>query len=194
MKKVYGNIKDLYPEVKNGRIQTVAGLWHEAHVKNPTLRFEEFLKELDASVSGGSLALQEPPIRSFEDYVKSWRYGFRVWLMALGIITALVVVESLTVDFPLIGIRWVAGTFLILIAPGYTFTWAFFPSRKQLAGLNRFALTIAMSLFLVPATALLLNYTPIGIHTEPLSAILAALSLVFLYVGMRREFVIARRV
>jgi len=192
MKKDYGgSINEVHEEIADGRIHTVADLWQRMRLKRPRLGFEEFLSELNASTS---VRVEEPVILHFEDYLKSWRYGFRAWLTATGILVTFFLVESLRVGWPLVAVRWVAGTFLTLVAPGFTFTWALFPSRRQPAGLNRLALTIAMSLFLVPATALLLNYTPIGIHAEPVAAILTALSLSFLYVGMRREFVLARRI
>lgn len=193
MKKAYDSIHTLHSEVKNGKIHTVGELWRLASQKNPKLGFDEFLRELNLLVSKGLLNTEEPSLRHFRDYVTAWRYGFRVWLTTFSIIAALVLTEVLQVGFPLVIARWIAGTFLILIAPGFTFTWALFPSRQQLAGLNRLALTIALSLFLVPAIALLLNYTPLGIHAEPLAAILAMLSLALMCIGMRREFITIAR-
>ena len=194
MKKGYGSKMDMFQvDIKNGKIRTVEELWQAAHRNDPQLQFEEFLRELNLSLSKGAFGLEEPVIRTFSQYAKSWRYGFRVWITVLSIIVALVLSEFLKAGFPLVALRWVAGSFLILIAPGFTFTWTLFPSRKELRGLNRFALTVAMSLFLVPAIALLLNYTPIGIHEEPIALLMAGLSVLFLCVGVRREFSIAQR-
>ena len=194
MKKVYGpNSQDLRAEVASGRFRTVGELWQEMLQRNPKLRFEELLSQIDALVSEGLIRTEEPLVRHFEDYLKSWRYGFRGWVTALSIIVGLGLVEALNVGFPLVAIRWVAGTFLILVAPGFTLTWALFPSRRQLSELDRFALTVAMSLFLVSTISLLLNLTYLGIRAEPMAAVLAALSLGFLGVGMLREFVVARR-
>ncbi len=191
MKKGYGeNTQDLYPEVKSKGGITVGELWQGTRLKRPSVEFEEFLNELHALTSQGLLKMEEPPVRSFRDYIKSWRYGFRGWVTALSIIASLVLVEFIQSGFPLVFIRWAAGTFLVLTLPGYTLTWALFPSRTKTAGLNRLALTIAMSLFLVPATGLLLNYTPIGIRAEPIAAILGGVSLLFLYIGIRREYAI----
>jgi hypothetical protein len=191
VKKGYGDkSQDLYTEVKAKGRMTVGQLWKAISPNRPGLAFEDFLKELQTAQSRGVLRMEEPPIATFRDYVKSWRYGFRGLLTALSVIASLPIVELLQASFPWVAIRWVAGTFLILIAPGYTFTWTLFPSREKTAGLNRLALTIAMSLFLVPATGLLLNYTPFGIRPEPIAAILAVLSLLFLYAGMHREFAI----
>jgi len=189
VKKGYGgNIQDLYAEVKRKGGMTVGELWQSIRSIRPERRFEDFLNELQTAQSQGVLKMEEPPIHTFRDYVKCWRYGFRAWLTAVSVIASLPIVELLQVSYPWVAIRWVAGTFLVLIAPGYTFTWTLFPSREKTAGLNRLALTIAMSLFLVPATGLLLNYTPFGIRAEPIAAILGVLSLLFLYVGMHREF------
>jgi hypothetical protein len=195
MKKRYGSdLPNIYASVRDGKVRTVGELWRLASSKNPELEFEDFLTELNTSVSEGLLEIEEPSIRSFGEYVRSWRYGFRAWLVIFSVVLGLILVEALQVGYPLVIVRWIAGTYLILIAPGFTLAWALFPSRRQLAGLNRLALTIALSLFLVPAIGLLLNYTPLGIHAEPVAEILAALSLALLYVGMRREFTaIARR-
>jgi len=194
MKKVYGiNAKDLRAVVASGQFRTVGELWQGMRLKNSKLEFEELVRQLDALVSEGSVRMEEPLIRHFEDYLKSWGYGFRGWVTALGVVVGLLVVEGLNVGFPLVAVRWIAGTYLILIAPGFTLTWVLFPSRGEIAGLNRFALTVAMSIFLVPTAALLLNLTPLGIRSGPMAVVLAVLSLGFLYVGMRREFTIARR-
>ena len=188
MKKGYGdNVQDLYAQVKSKRSMTVNELWQALRTNRHELGFEEFLNELQAATQQGLVKMEEPRIGNFREYFKSWRYGFRAWLTGLSVVAAMFIVEFLQASFPLILIRWIAGTFLVLIPPGYTLVWTLFPSRRKPAGLNRFALTVAMSLFLVPATGLLLNYTPLGIRPEPIAAILGGLSLLFLYVGMRRE-------
>lgn len=194
MKKGSGiQIDHFFDQVRQGTIQTVDELWQAVHGVNPQFRSEEFMHELHEAIAQGSLSLVGRPVRTFSDYVKSWRYGFRARATALSIVVAVILVETLSGGFPLILIRWVAGTFLILIAPGFSLVWALFPSRDQPAGLSRLALTVAMSLFLVPITGLFLNYTPLGIHADSIGLIMAGMSLVFLYVGMRREFVIVRR-
>jgi uncharacterized membrane protein len=62
-----------------------------------------------------------------------------------------------------------------------------------MSGFNRLGLTIAMSLFLVPAIGLVFNYTPLGIEPQPVAAALAALTITFLFLGAYREYIIQTR-
>ena len=50
------------------------------------------------------------------------------------------------------------------------------------------ALAIAMSIFMVPAIGLVLNYTPLGIDPRTIAAILIVLTIVLLFGGAYREF------
>ena len=54
--------------------------------------------------------------------------------------------------------RYLLGSLFVLFLPGYTFIKALFPA-KQLDSIERTALSIGMSLALVPMIGLLLNYT-----------------------------------
>jgi uncharacterized membrane protein len=67
------------------------------------------------------------------------------------------------------------GTIFILFLPGYTFIKILFP-KKELDNIERVALSIGMSLALVPITGLILNYTPWGIRTNPITISLLALT------------------
>lgn len=188
MKKAYGSdLQQFTADIRSAKLETVGELWSLAHSRNPSLGPDQFLTLLNSAVSQGFIKIRAPSIRSFSEYFKSWRYGFRGWLTLLSIVFSFIVVEASGVGLLGVALRWVMGSFLILFAPGFTLTWALFPSREKPAGWNRLALTIALSLFLVPATGLLLNFTYLGIHAESMAAVLVILSLIFLFVGMRRE-------
>jgi len=55
--------------------------------------------------------------------------------------------------------RYLLGSIFVLLLPGYTFIKALFPT-KELDEIERMALSIGMSLALVPITGLLLHHTP----------------------------------
>jgi len=84
-------------------------------------------------------------------------------------------------------LRYVFGSVLVLFLPGYALIETLYPKR-ELDELTRFALSIGLSLALVPLTGLVLNYTPFGIRLLPVAISLAGLTLALLIVAERRRF------
>lgn len=177
-------------ELQTGRIETVDELWDRLRAQYPKLDFDSFRIELRELMGGGYVEIVEPVFADFAGYLKSWRYGVRAWALLVLTLVTLSVVELLQAPFPLAVIRWTAATFLLLYAPGFAIVWVLFPSRQRMSGLNRLALTIAMSLFTVPAVGLLFNYTPVGIEAQPIAAVIAALTVLSLFFGAYREFLL----
>ena len=83
-------------------------------------------------------------------------------------------------------LRYVFGGLLILFLPGYSLIEMLYPKR-ELDELTRFALSIGLSLALVPLVGLVLNYTPFGIRLLPVAFSLSGLTLVFLVLALRRK-------
>ena len=65
--------------------------------------------------------------------------------------------------------RILLGLFLILIAPGYTLTSLLFPKTTDITPTERLALTLGLSIAIIPLLGLILNYTPYGIHLTPIT-------------------------
>ena len=84
-------------------------------------------------------------------------------------------------------LRYVFGSVLVLFLPGFALIEALYPKR-ELDELTRFALSIGLSLALVPLTGLVLNYTPFGIRLLPVAISLAGLTLVLLGFALNRRF------
>jgi uncharacterized membrane protein len=82
--------------------------------------------------------------------------------------------------------RYVFGSALVLFLPGYALIEALYPKR-ELDELTRFALSIGLSLALVPLTGLVLNYTPFGIRLLPVTMSIAGLTAAFLLVALKRK-------
>lgn len=89
--------------------------------------------------------------------------------------------------FPLVYARYVFGSVFVLFLPGYSLIRALFGS-KELDDIERFALSVGLSLALVPMASLLLNYTPWGIRTTPVTFCLLALTLVFASAAVVRDY------
>ena len=147
---------------------------------------------------------QQTPIpRKFTGYLSS-NHALWYWItMALTVITVIVVFTISENAYPLVYIRYVLGTMFILWLPGYAFIKALFPqhlpftrglahtletSEKNLDIIERIALSLGMSLALVPIVGLLLNYTPWGIRLTPIVLSLLALTTIFATAALIREY------
>ena len=98
-------------------------------------------------------------------------------------------------------LRYVFGGALILFLPGYALIEALYPKKSvgpQLErvglvradmddDLTRFALSIGLSLALVPLDGLVLNYTPFGIRLLPVAVSLAGLTVSLLSYALYRR-------
>ena len=83
-------------------------------------------------------------------------------------------------------LRYVFGSVLVLFLPGYSLIEALYP-KKELDELTRFALSIGLSLALVPLVGLVLNYTPFGIRLLPVTLSIAGLTLLLLAYALFRK-------
>jgi uncharacterized membrane protein len=127
-------------------------------------------------------------------YLKSHSSFWYLVTMTLTIATAIVVLFVPEDAFQLIYIRYVLGIIFIFWLPGYAFIKALFPehlplrtSDKCLYTMERIALSIGMSIALVPMVGLLLNYTPWGIRLTPIVLSLLALTTLFATAAIIRE-------
>jgi uncharacterized membrane protein len=84
--------------------------------------------------------------------------------------------------------RIVLGSLFTLFLPGYSLIEALYPKEDDLSPLERLALSIGLSLALVPLVGLLLNYSPWGIRLDPTMAALTTLTLALLLVSAHRKF------
>ena len=123
----------------------------------------------------GRLVLLDPsPPRSFPAYLFSSRcVWFWLLLLAVAITDALIAASP---GPPLLYLRYVFGSAFVLYVPGASLIELLYPKRGDLSQLERLALSIGLSLALVPLVGLLLNYTPWGIRLGPITASLTALS------------------
>jgi len=120
-----------------------------------------------------------------------------LWFWATLALTFATLVAVFTIPetaYPLVYIRYVLGTLFVLWLPGYAFIKALFPqqhpiktSEKDLDIIERTALSVGMSLALVPMVGLLLNYTPWGIRLTPIVLSLVALTAIFALAAVLRE-------
>lgn len=146
---------------------------------------------------------QTPTPEKFSSYLRS-NHAVWYWItMTLTLATMLVVFVVHENDFPLVYVRYVLGIIFILWLPGYAFIKALFPqtlpfaralahslgtTEKNLDTIERVALSLGMSIALVPIVGLLLNYTPWGIRLTPIVLSLTTLTSAFATTAIAREY------
>lgn len=87
-------------------------------------------------------------------------------ILTINVLSALLILAvALIPDSPL---RTALGVPFVLFFPGYILLSVLFPSGKDLGGIERLALSIGLSLAIVPLIGLALNYTPWGIRLAPI--------------------------
>jgi len=144
------------------------------------------LKEVYEAYREEKITLVDPdPPRNIIQYLKRIEYSLWFWttVSIMILTTALVyLTDSVSVLMPL---RYVAGSVTVLFLPGYVLVEALYPHEKDLSPLERLALSIGLSLAVVPLIGLVLNYTPWGIRLQPIltsiSIYVYALALVAAY-------------
>lgn len=146
---------------------------------------------------------QTPTPEKFRSYLRS-NHAVWYWItMTLTLATMLVVFVVPENDFPLVYVRYVLGIIFVLWLPGYAFIKALFPqtlpfaralahslgtTEKNLDTIERVALSLGMSIALVPIVGLLLNYTPWGIRLTPIVLSLTTLTSAFATTAIAREY------
>ncbi len=138
------------------------------------------LEEKKATISDPS-----PPATALEYLASPYSLWFWGTLAALAVTVGSIYIFPPTA--PLIFVRYVFGSIAVLFLPGFTLIEALYPKKEDLDGLERLALSIGLSLALVPLVGLLLNYTPWGIRLNPIVVSLALLDVCLALVGAVRK-------
>ncbi|MBN1369448.1 MAG: DUF1616 domain-containing protein [Dehalococcoidaceae bacterium] len=83
--------------------------------------------------------------------------------------------------------RIILGLIFILFSPGYSLIAALFPSKGSLGTVERLALSIGISIAIVPLIGLALNYTPLGIRLYPVLLSVLAFILIMVIIAWYRR-------
>ena len=114
-------------------------------------------------------------------------YSLWFWGTMAYLLVTLAAIYLLPQSAPFIYVRYVFGAIAILYFPGYTLIEALYPKKEDLDSLERLALSIGLSLALVPLVGLLLNYTPWGIRLDPIVVSLVLLGVALALVAAVRK-------
>jgi uncharacterized membrane protein len=89
-----------------------------------------------------------------------------IWLATVALLVAILLAPNSSA-------RIVLGLPFVLFFPGYVLIAALYPRHSDLEGVERVALSLGLSLAVVPLIGLVLNYTPWGIRLTPILVSLA---------------------
>jgi len=144
----------------------------------------------------------EREIDSFTATVLGLVRGIREIPADIALVVAWVFLTDVVALAPVVRetpVRAVVGLAFVLFIPGYAFTAALFPERQQdsettdedgIDGLERVALSLGLSIAVVPLFGLLLSVTPWGIRLGPILVSLSVFTLVCAGVGTRRRLAV----
>jgi hypothetical protein len=174
---------------KNGATSVVQ-LYDALRAKNSSLTEVEVTDLVWRLVEGGQADVEDTPpaARSLPQYLRMWERNLWFYAsMAISIVTVFAI-YTLPTEFPLVVVRWVLGSMFVLFLPGYVTVEALFPKGRDLDGIERFALSVGLSLAVVPLIGLILNYTPWGIVLTPIVIALAVFTVALALFALGRRF------
>ncbi|MGC9227721.1 DUF1616 domain-containing protein [Caldivirga sp.] len=160
--------------------QLVAEVAEEAGVPRSWVAYEVYLMW-----KRGELNVESEPVDNTVMFLFSIE-GVWYWV-TLALTLASVAAVMLINNGPLMPIRYALGALSVLFLPGYALIEALYPRGDEVSPLERLALSIGLSLAVVPLVGLLLNYTPWGIRLIPVVASDAVLTIALLTVAAFRK-------
>ncbi|GBC72899.1 hypothetical protein HRbin04_00294 [archaeon HR04] len=134
-----------------------------------------------------AIMLYNSSITSFKDYLKNMYLSMTLWITAIVTAVTILTIYVLPDAIPWSIVRIVVGGAFVLFIPGYALVQLLFPSR-EMDVIERVALSIGLSLAVVPLTGFLLNYSPWGIRLDPIVASVSALSIILAFASVYRAY------
>jgi hypothetical protein len=159
----------------------------DALVKQKGLKEKDATKAVYVEYKKGTLNLSDvnPPANLASYFVNL----DNAWFWAVTALVAVTVLVVFTVNASsLLYVRYVLGGVFVLFLPGFLLISALYARSGEMDTLEKVALSIGLSLAIVPLIGLVLNYTPWGIRLEPIMISLALFSEVMAVVCVVRRF------
>jgi hypothetical protein len=177
------NILDLVREKKPETVDELVDLL----IGQREISRQKALEEVVELENQGRLKLTPKPKPVPEKLNEYLFTSHAYWFWLILLLSATTTISVFTVESPpLVYIRYVLGSVFVLLLPGYSLIKTLFPT-KEIDNIERTALSIGMSLALVPLVGLLLNYTPWGIRLTPITLSLLALTTLLTATAVTRE-------
>jgi uncharacterized membrane protein len=151
------------------------------------LNFRDVAKTVYALWKQDELDLLEP---SFPSTLLRYALSLQsLWFWALTALVALMIpIVFYVVDAPFLYIRYVLGSLFVLYLPGSMLIEALYSKSQDLERLERLALSIGLSVAVIPLIGLVLNYTPWGIRLTPITLSLATFTEAMAITALIRKY------
>ncbi len=186
-----GQLKRLLKIIRESDNRSIEQVVNEASMRFGLERYEVArmlyrLKEL------GFIRFMDPkPPKSFVNYLFS-SYVIWFWFLAGSIMLTIFIIYIAPQASPFVYLRYIFGSLFVLYLPGAALIELLYPKPSDLSQLERLALSIGLSLALVPLVGLILNYTPWGIRLDPIVISLSMLTLAFGLGAVVRKFLLLK--
>jgi hypothetical protein len=176
--------------------QTTRQLVETIH-KTTTLSKKEIITALNQLETEGKIHLniKQEKTTSSGTYLFSLETAWYWFIIAVTLVTTIAVFTIPIDSYPLEYLRNVLGVIFVLFLPGYAFVRAVFhnkvpikTSSESFDNIERFVLSIAISIALSPMIGLILYYTPLGIGLTPITLSLQTLTIVLATIAIAREY------
>lgn len=178
--------------LKKNDTLSVPELYDALRIGNPLLTRSETTDLVWHLVEQGQVDVEDqpPPAKSLWEYLRFWERNISFYVpLAISLATVLVI-YMVPSEFPWVISRWILGLVFVLFLPGYVTVETLFPESHDLNGIERFALSVGLSLALAPLIGLLLNYTPWGIRLTPMVISLSTFTMGVAIVGLGRQYIL----
>ncbi len=153
-----------------------------------SINIDDILDAVKRLARKKTIILYNSSIVSFKDYIKNMYLSMTLWITAIVTAVTILTIYILPDTIPWSIVRIVVGGAFVLFIPGYTLVQLLFPSR-EMDIIERIALSIGLSLAVVPLTGFLLNYSPWGIMLDPIVISISILSIALATTGVYRMYV-----
>jgi hypothetical protein len=156
-------------------------------VNKKGLKFKDATRTVYVEWKKGTFDLSEAkPSSSLASYLFNLE---NTWFWGTTLLVAFTTLVVFTIDSTLLlYVRYVLGGIFILFLPGFMLISVLYPRGREIDALERLALSIGLSLAIVPLIGLILNYTPWGITLTPIMISLAFFSQVMAFGALVRKY------
>ena len=182
--KQRGGIADITLEKCSSQEMQLENLVQELESELHYTKDRIVAKLIDLKSDNKIQLVEKTPYAGFASYAFS-PSALWYWFALIATILSLVLI-SVSTGLALY-LRYLFGGLLVLFLPGFSLVELLYSKRKELDDLTRVALSIGLSLAIVPLTGLVLNYTPWGIRLLPVAVSLVGLTVILLTLALRRK-------
>ncbi|MFP3317117.1 MAG: DUF1616 domain-containing protein [Candidatus Nanopusillus sp.] len=172
----------LNKNLEKTRIKEILKYLEEKHGK---INKVEFSRQIYYLIQENKIKLVENKKRSFISYFFSIENS---WYLFSIIVITLSLISSILMSNKYILIKGIVVSPLLFFYPGYGIIESIYPKKEEWSELERGALSIGMSLAILPLLGLILNLLPIGLNVYSVSISIYIFTLAVLFIAKYRKY------